>query len=341
MFRHVCLVTLCLALSLALLPRPASAAATNNCTSGDLPATAIMNTQVTDEMALGAPIPGSDVLLNVNINCSAAWSNSGSTCDGGGGWALNPVSGAIPTLVPGYSDVYTYAGFPANIGYQFLDGAGQPVPLDGESRHDTGVPIQTGSNAIPIHFRAIKISDDLKSGSFSTQMYLSCNSNEWANGNGSNSIITLGLTAEVITQTCHLDNPDVQVQLPQVARTAFKGVGDGAGSTPFNLYIICDANVDARFNISDVTNLANASDALTLIPGSTASGLGVRLKRNGNPVMLAPNQVFDAGGSEFSIKGNPTALRLSLPFHAEYVQTGEQVVAGSVMAQGMVTIDYN
>lgn len=335
------LMALCLSVSLSL-PLPARAAATNNCSSGDLPSTAMVNSQLTDNTAVGSLIPGSDARLTVNISCTSAWSNNRQDCAGGGGWALSPVSGVIPTQVPGYSDVYTYAGMPPSIGYQILNTAGQAVPLDSEGRHDTGVPIQTGQQSVPIHFRAIKISNDLQSGSLNMQFYLSCNSNEWANRNGAGSTLTLGLNAELITQTCSLQDPDVQVQLPAISRSTLKGVGDSAGTTPFNLDFQCDANADARFNISDISTLTNATDIMSLLPGSSASGLGVRLRQEGMPVMLAPGQAFDAGGSEFPLRNLGDGQNLiSLPFSAEYVQTESSVTSGSVMAQGMVTIDYN
>ncbi|MGY3857904.1 fimbrial protein [Aeromonas intestinalis] len=335
------LMALCLSVSLSL-PLPARAAATNNCSSGDLPSTAMLNSQLTENTAVGSLIPGSDARLTANISCTSAWSNNRQDCVGGGGWALFPMSGVIPTLVPGYSDVYTYAGMPPSIGYQFLDATGQALPLDSSGRHDSGVPIQTGQQSVPIHFRAIKVSNDLQSGSFDMQFQLGCNSNEWANRNDAGSTLTLGLNAEVITQTCSLQEPDVQVRLPQIARGAFKGVGDSAGSTPFNLDFKCDESADARFNISDITSLTNATDIMTLIPGSTASGLGVRLQQGGNPVRLAPGQAFDAGGSEFPLRNLGSGKNLiRLPFSAEYVQTEESLTPGTVMVQGMVTIDYN
>lgn len=341
MFRPLCSVTLCLALSFALLPTPVLAGDQDNCSSSELPVRAAKNVQAPDNTENGRPIPGSDINYGFNIKCNTPWSNSGTTCDGGVNWTLSPASGAIPTLVPGFSDVYTLAGMPSSVGYQLLGPAGQSLPLQ-NNRYDTGVPIQTGNQYVPFHIRFVKLSNDIASDFYALDFELSCSGNEWANRDETRSTFSIANNLELITQTCDLQESDVQVQLPQVARSAFKGVGESAGSAAFNLDFQCDADADASFNISDVTNLANATDALTLIPGSTASGLGVRLKQAGNPVMLAPDQLFNAGGSQFPLR-NLTAGQslISLPFNAEYVQTGDKVSAGSVMAQGMVTIAYN
>lgn len=257
-----------------------------------------------------------------------------------------PVSKIKPRLVQGYSNVFTYDGWPSNIGYQVIASNGEPNDdiINRMLYNYTGYQMRLENNSIPVHLRLVKISDDLQSGSFSTQMYLGCNYDfiEWANGNIPSSTITFGFTTEVITQTCHLDEPDVQIRLPQVARSSFKAMGDSAGTTPFNLHFQCDANTYARFNISDANNQLNATDTLSLVSGSTAKGLGVRLRHEGNPVLLAPHQIFDAGGSEFSLhNASPTQNMISVPLSAEYVQSGGSITAGSIMAQGIVTIDYN
>lgn len=334
-------LVLSLVLALTLVPvESALASQLNNCTSGQLPWSTVMNTDVTEDLPIGSVIPGSDSMGVVNINCSAAWSNNGTTCNGGSGWALNPIGGTpMETSVP-YT--YTYAGMPSGIGYQFLDESGQSLPLDSQIRHDTGVAIRTGDQAVPLHFRMVKTSSAMSTGGYTFSMYLSCNGNEWANRDGAGSTINVTVNARVITQTCSLSNADTLVQLPKVARSAFKGVGSSAGNTPFTLDFQCDASADARFSISDVANLSNASDALGLQAGSTASGLGVRLLNDGNPVHLAPNQVFDAGGSDYPLRNLDDSERtISLSFAAEYLQTQDAVTAGTVQAQAVVTIAYN
>ncbi|ARU88549.1 fimbrial protein [Pseudomonas sp. M30-35] len=339
--RNVFFMAIGLVLSLTLLPtKPALAGNTDNCSSPQLPWSTALDTEVTANLPEGEVIPGSDASLVINITCTAAWDDNQAFCTGGGGWNIHPSSlTGMETSVPG---VYTFSGMPSGIGYQFLDAGGSPIPLGATGRHDTGVQIKTGEQTVLLRFRMVRIFGDLSSGSFNIPMVMGCVGTEFANINESNSTVSLMVNATVITQTCSMTTPDTQVQLPKVARSAFNGVGSSAGSTPFTLDFQCDADADARFHISDITDLGNSSDALKLLESSSASGLGVRLLHQGNPVRLAPSQIFDQGGSEFPLRNLETSQSLiSLPFSAEYVQTVVPVVAGSVQAQAIVTIDYN
>ncbi|WP_339488511.1 fimbrial protein [Pseudomonas sp. EL_65y_Pfl2_R95] len=342
MSRNLFLLTTALFLSLTLLRvEPVFAVSQNNCTSSQLPWSTVLETDVTENLPIGSVIPGSDSSTVININCSSSWSNDRQDCAGGGGWALSPSGGATPTetSVPG---VYSYSGLPSGVGYQLLNDSGQKLPLDAAFRHNTGVAIRTGDQAIPLHFRMIKTSNTLSSGDYTISMYLSCNGNEWANQNADGSLLNVMVSTRVITQTCSLTNPDTLVQLPKVARSAFNGVGSSAGVTPFTLDFRCDASADARFDIGDVSELSNTSDALALQAGSTATGLGVRLLHEGNPVHLASNQIFDQGESDYPLRNlNSSETIISLPFAAEYLQTQDSVTAGTVRAQAMITIDYN
>lgn len=339
--RHIYLGLIWLLSLLLLSGNVAVAGGVDNCSASQLPLLSTLNTQTTEALPVGSAIPGSDVMTEIVISCSAAWDDNMPDCDGEPNWALSLQSRETPmgTSIPG---VYTFAGMPTGIGYQFLNSSGMPVPLDSANRHDTGVAIRTGEQNVPIRFQMVKTSNDLSSGSFTIPMYLSCNRNEWANGNGDSSTLNMTVNAEVITQTCGLVNPDVQVQLPQVGSSSFRGVGSSARATGFTLDFQCDAAADARFNIADATELGNDSDALALMPGSTATGLGVRLLHQGTPVHLAPGQVFDQGGSEFPLRNQESGqVSITLPFSAEYLQTEEQVTPGTVQAQALVTIDYN
>lgn len=340
MRRYIFGLAICLVLSLTLLHTTrAFAGNTDNCRSPQLPWSGTLNTETTANLHVGDVIPGSDASLVVNINCSEAWDDNQAYCSGGIGWNVHPNAPGIETSVPG---AYTFSGLPSGVAYQFLDEGGSPIPLGPTNRHDTGVPIQTGEQVIPLRFRMVRVAGDLSTGSFNVTMGIGCENTEYANINNANSLVHLMINATVITQTCSLNNPDVQVQLPEVARSDFKGVGSGAGAKPFMLDFQCDANTDARFNISDITDLGNSSDVITLLESSSASGIGVRLLHEGNPVRLAPNQVFNQGSSEFPLRNLEASQRLiSLPFSAEYVQTEVPVRSGSVQAQAIVTIDYN
>ncbi|WP_234986756.1 type 1 fimbrial protein [Halomonas cupida] len=326
------------------LPTAAYAGRTDNCSTSQLPWSPVMNARVVNNLPVGSPIPGSDAYQSISINCGAAWSNDsilGDTCTGGPHWALFEASGAPiqETSLPG---VFTFAGLPDALGYQFMDSSNQPLPLDSSGRHNTGVQIRTGTQNVPIHFRMVKLSDaPLVSGSASLNMGLGCNGNEWANRTDAGSRVTLTVNIEQITQTCRMVTPNTSVVLPTVSRPEFTGVGHAVGSTPFTLDFQCDADASARVNISDATTPSNSSEILSLQESSTASGMGVRLSHQGVPVALAPNQMFDQNGSEFSLDSPGSEQVISLPLSAEYVQTNNTITPGTVQALAVVTIAYD
>ncbi|WP_417328721.1 fimbrial protein [Halomonas cupida] len=325
------------------LPVAAQAGGADNCSTSQLPWSPVLNARVVGSLAVGSVIPGSDAYQSISINCGSAWSSDswGTTCRGGPNWALSEQSGATiqQTSLPG---VFTFAGLPPSIGYQFMDSGGRPLELDPEGRHNTGVSIRTGVQEVPIYFRLVKLSDSpVAAGSASVSMHLSCNGNEWANQNGSNSTVTLHVNIEQITQTCRMVTPNTAVVLPTVSRPEFTGVGHAVGSTPFTLDFRCDADASARVNISDATTPSNSSEILALQESSTASGMGVRLSHQGVPVTLAPNQMFDQNGSEFSLDSPGSEQVISLPLSAEYVQTNNTITPGTVQALAVVTIAYD
>lgn len=339
MNRIICFLAIGMVWSLILLPaKPVLAATVDHCSSGDLPWTGSISTRIADTLSPGEVIPGSDAMRTINISCSTAASTS---CRGDTGWALSVTSGAVPSLIPGTNNVYTFVGLPTGVGYQFVDQSGQALPLDANNRHETGVPIQIGDQSVPLHFRMVKTADDLEAGNFDIHMLMSCFSGEWANTNQAGSELNLTFNLDIVTQTCKMPTSDVPVSLPSVSRSAFSGPGSVAGSTLFNLEFDCDASAKAHFNISDITDFSNITDTLNLQPGSTASNVGVRLRHDGNPVMLSPRGMPGVIGDDFPLNNlESTPSRISLPFSAEYVQTGASVVPGSVKAQAAITIDY-
>ncbi|WP_236995570.1 fimbrial protein [Halomonas huangheensis] len=326
------------------LPTPAYATRTDNCTASSLPWSPVLYARITKDLPIGSVIPGSTISNTVSIDCTSDWSNDnvwGDTCNGGPNWALSEASETLirETSRPG---VYTFDGLPEYLGYQFMSSSGQPLSLDSEGRHNTGVRIATGQQSVPLDFRLIKISDTTAtSTSAELRMYLSCNGNEWGNRNAAGSLVTLHVDIEQITQTCSMVIANTQVVLPTVSSSAFNGVGSAAGSTPFTLEFDCDADAAAKVNISDATTPSNATDILTLQNDSSADGLGVRLTHQGTPVRLAPNQAFDLGGSEFPLDSPGGSQIISLPLAAEYVQKDASVTPGTVQALAVVTIAYD
>jgi len=173
-------------------------------------------------------------------------------------------------------------------------------------------------------------------------MTVGCTNNEWGEKNQAGSTVSFVLTVKPVTQTCNMVLSDLQVALPQVNTASFSGVGSAAGGKASTLDFQCDANANAMVNFTDAVSPGNASDKLTLLTGSTATGVGIRLTVDGTPVALSPNEAFHSGGTELVLQNaTPTAAIKQIPFNAQYVQTASSVTPGTVQAQSLVNISYN
>jgi len=329
-----------LAMLLALFAAPVAHASNGNCTSAQLPWRGAIVNNVQRSQAPGTPVNGTDISNAVTIDCGANWSvGEGLLCQGQPNWIIRTVTGSVESAFPG---VYTYGGMPAGIGYQLLDDAGQPLPMVQTYFHDAGVPIRTGNQTIPIHLRLVKLDDSVAAGSFNLRFSILCQGNEHANATSSGSTVTLTVTTTILTPTCNLTNPDVQITLPTVPAGSFHGAGDTAGSATAALNFQCDPNADAKVNFTDAATLGNDGSVLTPLAGSTATGVGVQLSADGSVVELSPHRQFGVGATEIALKnaGAGTLIQ-EVPISARYVQTGASVTAGSVQARALVNIAYN
>lgn len=321
-----------------LLMAPAAHAGYNNCTSQQLPYAASIASNIPSSLAGGAVVNGSTLAMTIDINCPPSWSDSeGTNCYRSNNWALVPASGSIATTaVP---NVYRQAGMPAGLGYQVLGAAGQPLPLDPNSRVNTGVRIQTGLQSIPLRVRVVKLDNSVTAGGFVLRWIVTCSQNE--NANGANSTIDLTINTKLLTQTCVMTVANVQVSLPQVATNKFSGVGSAAGGTPVPLSFQCDPNVDASINFTDASSPSNSSTALSLQAGSTATGVGVQMVSAGSPIKMSPNEDFNFGGTEIALKNPGSGVTVvPIPMTAQYVQTNASMTPGTVQARALVNIAY-
>lgn len=313
----------------------------DNCTTSQLPFSNIMIANVASELPIGSVIPGSEISASVNISCNTLWSQTeGTSCSGSPNWGVHDNDGkkAVNTNI---ANVYSLPGMPAGVGYQFLDGMYNPLPIDATGRHNTGVFIRTGLQTVPIIFRMVKVAKTVGEGNTTFVMGMSCNGNEWANKTKANSSLNISIDLKNTTQTCIAINSNIQVKLPTVSVYDFNDVGSTAGKSEFSLNFQCDSNVAAQMIISDATLLTNSTDTLSLQPTSEATGVGIRLTHDGAPVMLAPNQLFDTGGTLFPLN-NPTSesVNMSIPLGAEYIKTASSITSGKLEAMALMTISY-
>jgi type 1 fimbria pilin len=328
----------------SLLWQPLPVLAADQCSSPALPLVITRSLSILNSLPKGAVVPGSVVDVPVSITCPSDALAVTNGCTNGGGWGLTALN---PTPVSGMANTYSYPSLNPGLGYQILSDDGIPQVLNTDSDgasffHMNNTPPVAGTQIAKVRMRFVKTADTVDATNEildTPQMKMKCNSGAYANGPGLDSNVYLDYSIKLITSTCSLSSPDVQVALPDVVNTQFQGVGSAVGKTIFFLQFSCEANAKATFNISDATTPGNDGAILSLQSGSTATGVGIRMLSNtGSPVMLAPYQAFGSG-SEFTI-GGPDASVVGIPFTAEYVQTATEVTPGSVSAYALISINY-
>jgi type 1 fimbria pilin len=309
----------------------------NDC-SAPMPMTInIPAVSIPDSLPLGQSIPGAQATFLIPINC---------TVNPGGDWYMTLPSGTF-SLVPGYSDVYTVAGMAAGVGFRMRNAAGAvmvPINYTGLNTFDFGLA-RMGANSMQGTFELVK-TGTAAVGSFGFMTEVHVPNQEWANGGAqSSSLVSFNYTVLANSvPTCTVTTPNVAVSLPAVSRTAFNGVGATAGTTPFGIALNCANNAKPSISLTDAATPSNQSNALTLSSGSTATGIGVQLLYQMQPLPFGP-------ATYSYTNGNPAVTNLTflgtqsgatnIGFMARYVQTASSVNSGSVSAAATFTLVYN
>lgn len=321
---------------------PATMATTNNCRSSQLPASLNLQANINGNAMVGEEIPGSRQSATLGISCNGHYDDDRNYCTTTQGWAFIP-EGGLPsnTSIP---NTYRFSTFPPGVGYQALDLNGNPMPLVGDNhdRHDTRVHIQQGYQQVPLAFRLVKLDGSTPlTSDFRFQFRVACEGNEYANIDIDQSKIYVNAHLTTVTQTCELENSDIQVTLPTISSGQFSSVGDTGGSTLFALKLNCMEDARAKVFFSDVNDLPNGSSILAPGVNTTAGGISFQMRHAGEPVMLVPGGAANSSGTFINVNAVDGSEHVLIPLEAEYIQSGNSVTAGKLEAQAMVTIAYD
>jgi type 1 fimbria pilin len=148
--------------------------------------------------------------------------------------------------------------------------------------------------------------------------------------------------------TCSVNsNSNQTVNLGDYPARQFTGVGSMTPPQAFNLNFNCSGGTNGTLNVhitmTDATVPSNRTSNLNLAPGSTASGVAVRIQRNGGAtdVLFGPDS--DTIGNTNQWLAGTVATGTStfaVPLQARMVQT-EAVQTGSLSAKATFTVAYN
>ncbi|WDR88023.1 fimbrial protein [Burkholderia ambifaria] len=146
--------------------------------------------------------------------------------------------------------------------------------------------------------------------------------------------------------TCKVATPEVTVPLGKVTTTSFNGIGTTTYPHGFEISLACSGgaagtSTNAHITLTDATQSANTSTALSLTKESTASGVGIRILRDGKPLGFGPDSSAVGNTNQWhagTIEQGQASLRI--PLTASYVQTGAKVGAGTANARATFTLSY-
>lgn len=148
------------------------------------------------------------------------------------------------------------------------------------------------------------------------------------------SIITITSTG------CVVMTKSASVNLGAVDIRQLPTVGSMSAAGTFNVTLDCDANVSLNAVLSDQTNPANDTTAISLTQDSTAGSLGVAFYYNGTgPIPLGRDSSTAGSANQFHTITTTSAQSVTLPFEARYVRMGD-IVPGTANALASLTFSY-
>lgn len=151
-------------------------------------------------------------------------------------------------------------------------------------------------------------------------------------------------TVTITAKTCQMSSATTQnVPLLPVAKNQFSGVGSSAGGEAnFSLTTLCDSGVKLYATMTDGSDPGNTGNILKPAEGTTATGVGVQILRNGLPISFGPDSSAFGNTNQWYIgtAGSGGSEPFTIPLKARYVQTAQTMVAGSVKARATVTFSY-
>ncbi|CAB3761047.1 fimbrial protein [Paraburkholderia solisilvae] len=309
----------------------------NNCTA-PLPLTVnIPSVSIPAKLAVGQAVPGARAVFSIPITC---------TENPNGDWFVS-VTASSYTLVPGFSDVYTTAGMGGGIGFRLRNAAGTALTAISNTKSNDTFDFgrgQTGTNILAGSFELVKTAEGA-SGSFSFSALVHVQDQQYANGSDAPSRLNFAYTlTPTKVPSCSVSNTNVDVTLPAVTASAFKGVGTTAGATSFSIGLECEDNAKPAITLTDSNMPANQSTALTTVPTSTAKGVGVQILYNAQPLPLgpAPYSYTDSNTPVTNrISLGPRSGTTALALQGRYVQTDATLVPGTIRAVATFILSYN
>ncbi|WP_455916587.1 fimbrial protein [Pantoea agglomerans] len=136
----------------------------------------------------------------------------------------------------------------------------------------------------------------------------------------------------LITTTCQVSNPVINVPMGDVNTSVFSRVGSTSPARNFTIRLNCDPQANVSVTVDAAADPSRAQGVLSLTAlTDKANGVGIQVLQNNAPVTFG--QVKSIGTSAGGI--------YNIPMSARYYQTQGQVTSGRANGTATFTMTYN
>lgn len=145
--------------------------------------------------------------------------------------------------------------------------------------------------------------------------------------------------------TCTVSTPTIAVGMGKVHVNAVADKGATNPARPLEIRLQCsggDAGAHTRMfmTLSDAANPGNRSTTLSLLSGTSATGVGIQILRSDDtPVGFGPDSAVAGNPNQWQV-GEFGNGQVTIPLKARYIPTGGKVGPGTADAAATFTMSY-
>lgn len=160
--------------------------------------------------------------------------------------------------------------------------------------------------------------------------------------------VTIRLGSDMLVKprvpTCAAEQPE-PISLGTIPASRFSGVGSTSDETPFSIALKCSGGAqgsvtNAFMTLTDQTTPGNRSNTLSLTTGSTARGIGIRIKHASDIISYGPDSSAAGTTNQWKALSSIGNGTYAIPLTGSYIQVDSKVTGGSANGRATFTMSY-
>lgn len=166
--------------------------------------------------------------------------------------------------------------------------------------------------------------------------------------NGAFKAVSLQLASDMVlvprVPTCAAEQPE-PVSLGNIPASRFSGIGSTSDEMPFSIALKCAGGAEgtvtnAFMTLTDQTTPGNRSNTLSLTTGSTAKGIGIRIKHGSDIISYGPDSSAAGTQNQWKALSSISNGTYAIPLTGSYIQVDSKVTGGSANGRATFTMSY-